>query len=65
MEKKHSDCKRRDKVLLFKNFIEVWLIYNVVFISATQEIDSNVFKYIYFFFYDLYRILTIAPCVIQ
>ena len=52
-------------------FIEVWLIYNVVLISAVQQSDSVIHIYIYTFFFIFFsmmvyhRILNIVPCAIQ
>ena len=49
-------------------FIEVQLIYNVVLISAVQQIDSVIYIYIYFIFFSImvyHRILNIVPCAIQ
>ena len=53
---------------IFKNFIEVLLIYNVVLISAVQQSDSVICIYIFFFiFFHMvcYRILNIVPCAIE
>ena len=57
--------------LLFLKFylIDIWLIYNVVLISAVQQSDSVMHTYT-FFFYILFhmvhhRILNIVPCVME
>ena len=40
---------------IFKNFIELWLIYNIVLISAIEQSDSVIYIYYfsYFFHYGL------------
>ena len=51
------------------SFIEVYLIYNVVLVSAVQQSDSLIHIYIYIFIYFsimvYQRILNIVPCAIQ
>ena len=52
-------------------FIDVYLIYNVVLISAIQQCDSVTHTYIYTFFFIFFsimvylRILNIVPCALQ
>ena len=50
-------------------FIEVWLIYSVVLISAVQQSDSLTHIYTFFFIFFstvvYHRILNIVPCAIQ
>ena len=53
--------------LIFLNllFVEVWLIYNVVLISAIQQSGSVIHIYIFFFILVYPRIFNIVPCAIQ
>ena len=35
----------------FFNFIEIWLIYNIVLISGVQQSDSFIYIFIYIYIY--------------
>lgn len=56
-------------IFLTNVFIEVWLIYNAVFISAVQQFDSVVHTRTFFLIFlstMVYaRILNVVPCATQ
>ena len=55
MSKKHQEIVRLEMsgffFLIFVNFIEVWLIYNVVLIFAAQQSDFVIHIYIFCFIF--------------
>ena len=58
---------RKTRVTSFIFYSEVYLIYNVVLISAVQQSDSAIHIYISIFFsiMDYPRMLNILPCTVQ
>ena len=52
---------------VFKNFIEIYLIYNAVFISAVWQSITVIFVFSFIFFSIVvyHKILNIVPCAVQ
>lgn len=57
LKKPYTHMKRqREKKVIFKNFIKVWPIYNLAFVSAVQEV---IFKEKWYLGLSLFYILVL------